>query len=301
MTTAAVRLHHASKQFASHTALHPTTLSLEYGQSIALAGHNGAGKSTLIKLILGLLRPSAGEVQLFGVNAHTKAAILAHKHIGYVPESAVLHPSLSGIETLDFFARLKALPTTHNHALLEKVGISQAAHARVSTYSKGMRQRLVLAQALLGAPKALLFDEPTTGLDPSSRLLFYDIVQELRHQGAMVLICTHALAEIEGRTDRIIMMKNGHVVADGSSAALGLQSSLPTKLTVEFSRTTIPAKLPDHWRQIGPQRYEHYCAEPQKITVLQQLLALQPPPLDIQVHSASLEETYAHLLLRDDV
>ena len=301
MTHAAVHINNASKQFTRTTALHPTTLHLQYGESIALAGHNGAGKSTLIKLILGLTRPSTGNILLFGKTAHSKAAILSHKHIGYLPETAILHPALTGIETLNFFARLKQLPTHQNQALLERVGISQAAQDRVGTYSKGMRQRLALAQALLGQPKALLLDEPTTGLDPTSRLLFYDIVHELRNQGAMVLLCTHALAEIEGRTDRIIMMKNGRIVADGSSAALRQQALLPIKITVEFSAHGPVPELHGDWHEIGPQRYEHYCSEQQKITILQAVLTLQTPPLDLQVQTASLEETYAHLLLREDI
>src|SRR5690606_39953371 len=136
----------------------------------------------------------------------------------YLPETVALHPSLTGIETLAFYAKLRGLPTKDNAALLSRVGIAQAAKRRVGGYSKGMRQRLALAQALLGQPRILLLDEPTTGLDPASRLMFYDIVRELRNAGATVLISTHALAEIASQVDRVIIMKRGRKIADGTLA-----------------------------------------------------------------------------------
>ncbi|HBJ70599.1 MAG TPA: ABC transporter ATP-binding protein, partial [Alcaligenes faecalis] len=176
------------------------------GQCTVLAGHNGAGKSTVIKLILGLIRADEGKVTLLDHDAGSSQAARLRAHIGYLPETVALHPALTGTETLAFYARLKGLPTRDNQALLARVGIAQAAHKRVGTYSKGMRQRLALAQTLLGKPRVLLLDEPTTGLDPASRLLFYEIVQELRDAGATILLSTHALAEMERLADRIIVM-----------------------------------------------------------------------------------------------
>src|SRR5690606_4077922 len=141
-----------------------------------------------------------------------------------------LHPSLTGTETLAFYARLKGLPTSNNAALLSRVGIAQAASRRVGGYSKGMRQRLPLAQDLLGTPKVLLLDEPTTGLDPASRLLFYDIVRELREAGAAILLSTHALAELEGLADRVIVMRKGQKIADGTLSELRRDADLPVRI-----------------------------------------------------------------------
>src|SRR5690606_32977241 len=202
-----IALQAVTKRYGALKAVDHIDLSIAPGECVILAGHNGAGKSTLIKLILGLIHPEEGAVHVLGEIAGTSSAAHARRHIGYLPETVALHPSLTGTETLAFYARLKGLPTSNNAALLSRVGIAQAASRRVGGYSKGMRQRLALAQALLGTPKVLLLDEPTTGLDPASRLLFYDIVRELREAGAAILLSTHALAELEGLADRVIVMR----------------------------------------------------------------------------------------------
>ena len=183
-----VELRNVTKQFGSQKAVNQVDLVLKAGESVGMAGHNGAGKSTIMKLILGLITPTEGEVMLLGERTGSKAGALLRSQIGYLPETVALHPSLTGIETMDFYAKLKKQPLSKNRELLERVGISQAARRRVGTYSKGMRQRLALAQALLGEPKVLLFDEPTTGLDPASRQMFYEVVRELNGRGATVLL-----------------------------------------------------------------------------------------------------------------
>src|SRR5690606_30351277 len=129
----------------------------------------------------------------------------------------------------------KGLPCGDNARLLARVGIAGAASRRVGGYSKGMRQRLALAQALLGSPRVLLFDEPTTGLDPASRLMFYEIVRELRNNGATVLLSTHALSELDGHTDRIVVMKNGSKIADGSMSQLRHNADLPIRIRLRLA------------------------------------------------------------------
>ena len=150
------------------------------------------------------------------------------RDIGYLPENLALYPALTGAETLNFYARLKRGTTAGNAELLDRVGLAAAVDRRVKTYSRGMRQRLGLAQALLGAPRALFLDEPTTGLDPASRKDFYAILRELRRDGAMVLLSSHALAELEGQVDRVVVMNRGKKVADGDIAQLrGLAAIRP--------------------------------------------------------------------------
>ncbi|MBX6323891.1 MAG: ABC transporter ATP-binding protein, partial [Rhodospirillaceae bacterium] len=167
--TATVALDRVDKRYGRQQAVRGVSLTLEGGRCFALVGHNGAGKTTLIKLMLGLARPSAGTVRVLGHDPLTRAGWHARAAVGYLPENVVFPPALSGLEMLRFYARLKRRPETECHALLEQVGLADAARQRIGTYSKGMRQRLGLAQALLGAPRLLLLDEPTTGLDPLLR------------------------------------------------------------------------------------------------------------------------------------
>ena len=179
------------------------------------------------------------------------------------------------------------------------MGIAQSAHKRVGAYSKGMRQRLALAQALLGTPQVLLFDEPTTGLDPASRQLFYQIVHELKTQGATVLLCTHALAELDGHADRVVVMKNGRKLADGNMHELQVQSGLPVSIDVTLARETT---LPPHWYSVSgcPHRYISECQANEKAARLQELGSLDNITA-IDIHTPTLDEVYAEFLKREDV
>lgn len=292
-----VELRRVSKRFADFAAVKEVDLQLRAGECVGLAGHNGAGKSTIIKLILGLIQATAGEVLLFGKDMASKAGSDARRQIGYLPETVALHPSLTGYETLAFYAELKGLSQEQNKSLLERVGIEQAANRRVGTYSKGMRQRLALAQALLGEPKVLLLDEPTTGLDPASRQMFYQIIAELKAQGATILLSTHALAELDGYADRIVVMKNGVKLADGTMRELQEQSGLPERIRVQFKH---PISLPTTWRAIGNNTYEIDSDVRAKVQRLKELGDLNNL-LSLDIHTPSLDEMYAHFLKREDI
>ncbi|CAP44692.1 ABC transporter ATP-binding protein [Bordetella petrii] len=298
MTTPQVVLAGASKHYGQHRALDRVDLELRAGECVALAGHNGAGKSTLIKLVLGLIRPTHGRVQLLGHDAASRQAARLRHDIGYLPETVALHPAMTGAETLDFYARLKRQPLARNAALLERVGIADAAHRRVGGYSKGMRQRLALAQALLGRPRILLLDEPTTGLDPASRLMFYDLVRELRDAGATVLVSTHALAEIAGHVDRVIVMTHGHKIADGTLNQLRQAIGVPLRIVLTLAQPAPADALPQPWQQVGPARFERACVETSKVEAIRGLRAIDLPIADIDIHTPGLDEIYAHLLER---
>ncbi|HYG45859.1 MAG TPA: ABC transporter ATP-binding protein [Bordetella sp.] len=284
--------------YGQHRALDGIDLELHAGECVALAGHNGAGKSTLIKLVLGLIRPTHGQVLLLGQDAASRQAAHLRHDIGYLPETVALYPAMTGAETLDFYARLKRQPLARNAVLLERVGIADAARRRVGGYSKGMRQRLALAQALLGQPRILLLDEPTTGLDPASRLMFYEIVRELRSDGATVLLSTHALAEIANHVDRVIVMKHGHKVADGTLAQLRQSIGVPVRIVLTLAQPVPATALPTPWEPMGPTRFERLCAEAGKVSVIRELGRMGLPLADIDIHTPSLDEIYAHLLER---
>ncbi|CUJ65233.1 ABC transporter ATP-binding protein [Achromobacter xylosoxidans] len=301
MKTDLVTLAGVSKHYGAQRAIDGLDLQLREGECVALAGHNGAGKSTLIKLVLGLIRPTDGRVMLFGEDAHSPAAARLRDRVGYLPETVALHPSLTGVETLAFYARLKRRSLSGNPALLEKVGIAGAAHRRVGGYSKGMRQRLALAQALLGEPRVLLFDEPTTGLDPASRLMFYEIVHELRAAGATILLSTHALSELAGHADRIVVMKAGRKIADGAMSALRRDTGLPIRIRLTLAEPQSGTLLARPWRRLDACRYELACQERDKVEAIRGIGAIAAPIADLDIQAPSLDDIYAHLLEREDI
>lgn len=302
MTAVSIALEQVSKHYSGTYAVRDVSLNLHEGQSVALAGHNGAGKSTLIKLMLGLIHADTGRIRVLDSDPRDGRASARFK-IGYLPETVALHPAMTGIETLAFYARLKRQCPSDNHRLLELVGIAQAAKKRVGTYSKGMRQRLALAQALLGSPRMLFLDEPTTGLDPASRLGFYDVLRELRQTtGTTVLLSSHALAEIEGHTDRIIIMKNGAKVADGTMRDLRREADLPVllRLTLEPA-SDATSHVPTVWTRIDDHQFEWRCPQADKIDALRSIADLPTGIVDIEIIQPSLDDMYAHFLRREEV
>lgn len=290
MNSSAIHVEHVSKHFKNLRAVSDMQLHVAQGECIALAGHNGAGKSTLIKMMLGLLRPSHGTIRINGASPDDNAV---RRRIGYLPETVSLYPALNALETLDFFAKLKHVSPNNNRALLEQVGIIDAAKRRVGTYSKGMRQRLALAQALLGEPNILFLDEPTTGLDPASRREFYALLAELRSRGASILLSTHALSELVGQVDRIVIMKRGHKMADGTLLELREQAALPTQL-LAYTEETLPAP----WQRIAQGQWRTEVAQDEKSTAIAALYA-HCTPRDIDILPPSLDDLYAAFLQRD--
>jgi Cu-processing system ATP-binding protein len=277
-----------TRRYGAQVAVDAVDLSLRAGECVGLVGHNGAGKSTLIKMMLGLVRPTLGNVTVLGEDPCAGAAAPARRALGYLPENVALHPSLTGSETLAFYARLKGQPLAKNPALLERVGIAAAASLRVGTYSKGMRQRLGLAQALLGDPRVLLLDEPTTGLDPALRQNFYEIIHDLRGDGATVLLSSHALAELEGQVDRVVVMNRGQKVADGGIADLrGLAAIVPR---IRFFSAGLGGVDLPGWSALADGRFERSCREAELAAVLRDLPASAQ---EIEILRPSLDELYA--------
>ncbi len=295
-----VRLDAVSKQYGAVRAVDRVDLALHRGQCVALVGHNGAGKSTLIKLMLGLIRPTSGRVEVLGSDVADKRFGDVRSAIGFLPESVVFPPTMTGAEVLAFYARLKHQPVRRNTALLERVGLGDAARRRVGAYSKGMRQRLGLAQALVGTPHLLLLDEPTSSLDPGLRQNFYSIIAELCRSGATVLLASHALAEIEHQAERVIAMDHGRKVADGTLADLRRHAGAPTRIRIRLAEgvQVHPAALagmPEH-RVLSDGAVEISCAETARVDVVRRLLAMPLPIIDIETLSPTLDEIYADVL-----
>ena len=298
--TATVDIRNLVKRFGAVAAVKDVSFTLPPGETVALVGHNGAGKTTLMKLMLGLIHPSEGTVQVLGENP-AAGDFAARRHLGYLPESVSFNTGLTGRETIAFYARLKRQPIALALALIERVGLGHAVDRRVGTYSKGMRQRLGLAQALLGRPRVLLLDEPTTGLDPALRQSFYDIVEELRADGATILLSSHALTELEERAGRVIIMNRGVKVADGTLDELRRIAQLPTRI-----RLRVAEQRPDalenwlapitNWRRINGHGVEIDAAPADKIAILRHATGPEAPVEDLEVVPPTLDELYAHFL-----
>ena len=294
MSNETVVMRGVTRRYSRNEAVRDLDLTLSGGECVGLVGHNGAGKTTLIKMMLGLVRPTSGSVHVLGEDPAAGAAARARRELGYLPENVALHPSMTGAETLAFYARLKRQPVADNAALLERVGIAAAAHRRVGTYSKGMRQRLGLAQALLGAPRVLLLDEPTSGLDPALRRNFYEIIRDLCRGGATALLSSHALAELEGQVDRVVVMNQGRKVADGSIADLRALAAVQPRIRLRLPcAPRAVANGPDAWTgwsSISDGVLELSCAEGEVASVLR---GLPGAAEDIEIIRPSLDELYA--------
>lgn len=303
--TGTVEIGNVTKRFGKVEAVRDVSLELQQGTTIALVGHNGAGKTTLLKLMLGLIRPTSGSISVLGEDP-AAGQFAARRFLGYLPENVSFNSALTGRETLTFYARLKRERSGTVAPLLERVGLSAAADRRIGTYSKGMRQRLGLAQALLGSPRILLLDEPTSGLDPALRQSFYEVIEELRRRGATILLSSHALTELEERAGRVVIMNRGLKVADGSLDELRRIARLPTRIRLKVATSGLAeaqnrfAALGE-WRRINGHHLEINAAPDQKIEVLRQATADDSLVEDIDVAAPTLDELYAHFLRSQEV
>ncbi|WP_027484403.1 ABC transporter ATP-binding protein [Rhodanobacter sp. OR87] len=284
-----------AKRYSALAALDGISARVPCGQVIGLLGHNGAGKSTLIKLILGLIAPSGGRLQVLGQSPWRAHAL--RRRIGYLPESATFYGNLSGRELLHYLARLKQAPREQVSALLERVGLAPAADRRIGTYSKGMRQRLGLAQALLGSPELVLLDEPTTGLDPQATRELYRIVGELRADGRCLLVSSHLLAELEPHIDGALILRQGKLLAAGSLHALGEQAALPAQVLLRPREQAMPeliARLESGGLSAQPRpdgRLELQVPRAGKLRTLRELLD-DPAVVDVDVREPTLAQLY---------
>jgi len=290
-----------SKCYGTETVVSDINFDIQSGECVVLVGHNGAGKTTLMKMMLGLTRPTSGNVEVLGANPANNRKLAQHKTLGYLPESVAFYDAMTGSEVLAFYARLKDVSKTACKNLLEVVGLEHAAKRRIGTYSKGMRQRLGLAQAMLGSPQLLFLDEPTTGLDPSLRHQFYELIDALHKEGATSVISSHALNEVEARASRFIIMKSGALIASGTLDELYQQASLPVRLKVSVT----PGEAPGVAERLGSevtiskvnnQSLNLSCFNDDKMPLIRRITDLGDVVNDLQIMPPKLDEVYNHFM-----
>lgn len=222
-----------SVRFGAVQALAGVGLTIGKGETVMMVGPNGAGKTTLARVLLGLVRPQQGTITLDGKPHAVDRTFKAQ--LGYLPEAVAFSDNLKGRQVLRFFARARGVPVKQADLALERVGLSHAANRAVRGYSRGMRQRLGIAVAILAAPELLILDEPTGGLDQEGLAVLWSVLAEWRDKGRMVLLSSHQLALLERRIDRLCVFRAGHVVATGTPASLREQAGVRQRVSLSLA------------------------------------------------------------------
>jgi ABC-2 type transport system ATP-binding protein len=230
-------------QRRSIVAVDHVDLSVQPGEVYGLLGPNGSGKSTTLKIILGLVSPTRGTAEIFGRDS---SLVRSRAAVGFLPENPYFYKFLTGAETLRFFGKLCGLRRGHLQkridGLLELVGLTAARDQRLSGYSKGMLQRIGLAQALINEPKVVVLDEPTAGVDPAGSRQIRDLIIDLKRRGVTVLLSSHLLAQVQEVCDRVGILANGVLVREGRLEEL-LAVENQTELVLENASDDLVQKI----------------------------------------------------------
>ena len=290
-----------SKKFGDFSAVDGITLNVKAGQVLALLGPNGAGKTTTVRMLTSVLRPSRGWARIAGHDVVEQPAQV-RASVGVLTEQHGLYGRMPGDDYLDFFGQIYGMDKTTRQQqvdhLLTQFGLHEARHRRVAEYSKGMRQKLALARALIHNPPVLLLDEPTSAMDPESARLVRDSISELRSAERAIILCTHNLAEAEELADQIAIIRRGKIIAQGSplglkQAFLGaneyeihLAATLNGQIDTLLADFTITSKGPNWFRY---QTDQPDAANPR---LLETLIKAELPVVQLHKVPRSLEQVY---------
>ncbi|HSK91192.1 MAG TPA: ABC transporter ATP-binding protein [Euzebyales bacterium] len=303
MADAAVTARGLRKHYGRHVALAGLDLDVEPGQVVGLLGPNGAGKTTTVKILTGLVRATGGSATLFGVPVSDPAA---RRRLGYLPEHFRFPEWLTGLELLRYHARLAGHDPRRDgallHALLERVGLAGRGDERIRAYSKGMTQRLGLAQALVGRPDLVLLDEPTSAMDPLGRREIRDLIIGLARDGVAVLLNSHLLSEVELVCDHVIVIDRGRVLRSGTLDEVR-SSSLEVRITLDRVDQRVRDLLGTYGRVIAADDHEVLLGtdDPEVVPRLAADLVQSGAQLRALVPlQRSLEDAFIGLVNRDE-
>ena len=294
-----------TKQFGDFTAVDRVTLSVAPGEILALLGPNGAGKTTTVRMLAAILRPTMGRAFVAGYSV-TEHAREIRQRVGLLTEQPGLYLRMRGADYLDFFGRLMGLDADQRERrareLLARFEMSEAWNQRMGTYSKGMRQKMALARAMLHDPPVLLLDEPTSAMDPHSAKLVRDAILGLRHHRRAIVLCTHNLAEAETLADRIAIIRRGHIVALGTPAELKARLLGPPLIELRLSHSTDGVgKLVSDLVKVeveGEDWLRYFTADPRETNplLLQTLAAHGVGVVTLSEVPRSLEDVYLRVV-----
>jgi ABC-2 type transport system ATP-binding protein len=307
MPSAAIEIENLSKDYPfgflhlkKKTSLEGLNMSVENGEVFGFLGPNGAGKSTTIKLLVGLIFPTAGTARILGKSI---TDISMHADIGYLPEQPYFYDYLTAAELLDYFARFHKLTAQDRkarvQATLKNVGLETAGKIQLRKYSKGMLQRVGLAQAILHDPKVVILDEPMSGLDPVGRREVRDIILELKQTGKTVLFSTHILSDAEMLCDRVGVIVGGKLRGVGAPDEIVGMKAQAMEILFEYDGAAAELQcLLSKSTQTG-KRYRLQIAEAELYAALQQLGIAGAKILSVTQVKATLEEYFMHLVAAD--
>jgi len=284
------------KEYGTVTAVDGISFEVKRGEVFALLGPNGAGKTTTIKAILGLIQYE-GDIFIDGMNARENKKRIK-KMIGYLPEKVAFYDNLTALQTLQFYAELKGIHDADLPALLKEVNLERDANRKVGGFSKGMVQRLGLAQSLLGTPELLILDEPTTGLDALGAFEVRTKIRELSEQGNTILLSSHILSEVQELSHRVAILNKGSIVAIDTVENLSKKLDVQPKLRIELEHVSDEmvqqVSALDEVRDVTVEGnvIEAICPPNAKLSIIKTLEEAGGTVVDFKTVEPSLEEIF---------
>lgn len=297
-TQEALRVENVWKKYGSNQALRGTSFSVKAGERLALLGPNGAGKTTLIRTMCGRIRPDSGRVLLFDRPIQEPSVL---QQLGVIPQDLAIYADLTARENLECFGRLHGLRSTRLKDrvdwALDWIGLTDRAHDLTSKFSGGMKRRVNIACGVLHKPRVLLLDEPTVGVDPQSRQRIFDMLDELHLQGTSIVLTTHHLDEAEQRSDRIVIVDHGQVIAEGELSELIANTTGTQRLvTMDISGLMVAAPVGIRW----DQERNRYLASVDNVAeelpkILDRIQSVGGLVKDLEVHQPNLHDVFLYL------
>jgi ABC-2 type transport system ATP-binding protein len=302
-----------TKRYGERSVVNDLNLTVAGGEVFGLLGPNGAGKTTTILMLLGLVEPSAGEVEVLGLDP-ARHPLEVKGRVGYLPDAVGFYDSMSGRQNLRFTARLNRMEREvmeeRIEAVLADVGLSDAADQATGTYSRGMRQRLGIADALIKQPGILILDEPTTAIDPEGVTEILQLIRELAEErGVTILLASHLLHQVQAVCDRVAIFVDGRVVASGAPHELATRAEGPEHLEVRLDAepARVEAALKDTPFITGwspgrlPRTFDLMIQRGTTARVVERLVAAAIPVLAVRQLSEDLDEVYRRYFRREEV
>lgn len=303
MSAPIIQTHELTKKYGNFTAVDRLNLSVQPGEVFGLLGPNGAGKTTTILMLLGLTEPTSGSVQVLGLDP-SRQPLKVKSRVGYMPDQVGFYDELTAYENLAYIARLNGIAgdqiKKRIDEALERVGLDQVARKRVGTFSRGMRQRLGVAEVLIKQPQLIIMDEPTSGLDPEASHELLDMIRSLKEEGITLLLSSHLLHQVQAVCDRVGLFNNGKMALEGAVDELAqrvLGGAYRIQINADGAQPEILKALKNvpglaHIRVVNSRLYEMEAARDLRPEAAQAVISAGGRLYKLDVQAQSLDDIY---------